>query len=154
MQIIIESLVTFKQLTIDLLDYSDTDELTDLISESFNDDEWRAVNYEDMPFMGDHPDLEDLLTIASALDDCHDQDALIAYIMMNGADYFQDSIDNFEDAYCGQHDSLADYAEELVSDCYNLEIPSFVVIDWQATWDCNLRHDYQVSDDNHVFRNI
>jgi hypothetical protein len=56
--------------------------------------------------------------------------------------------DNFQDAYRGQYDSKADYAESYVSECYSVEVPSFVEVDWEATFD-NL--DFVMSDDGYVF---
>jgi hypothetical protein len=57
-----------------------------------------------------------------------------------------DDLESFEDAYCGEYDSGAEYAKELVYDCYGVgKLPSFVEIDWQATWD-NLRYDYHEQD--------
>jgi len=56
--------------------------------------------------------------------------------------YFLDAMDHFEDAYSGEYESGADFAQEMASDCgYNIDIPSWVEIDWQATWD-NLSDDY------------
>ena len=56
--------------------------------------------------------------------------------------YFLHAIDHFEDAYSGEYESGADFAQEMASDCgYNIDIPSWVEIDWQATWD-NLSDDY------------
>jgi hypothetical protein len=56
--------------------------------------------------------------------------------------------DNFQDSYRGQYDSKADYAESYVSECYSVEVPSFVEVDWEATFD-NL--DVVMSDDGYVF---
>ena len=58
--------------------------------------------------------------------------------------YFLDAIDHFEDAYQGEYQSGADFAEQLASDCgyINDNIPSWIEIDWQATWDNALSHDY------------
>ena len=42
---------------------------------------------------------------------------------------------NFEDSYRGQYDSKADYAEQFVNDCYCVDIPGFVEVDWNATFD-------------------
>ena len=43
--------------------------------------------------------------------------------------------DAFNDAYRGQYDSQADYAFDFVSDVYGVELPSFVEVDWDATFD-------------------
>ena len=41
----------------------------------------------------------------------------------------------FEDAYRGQYDTKADYAEQYTSDVYSVEVPSFVEVDWEATFE-------------------
>jgi hypothetical protein len=41
---------------------------------------------------------------------------------------------NFQDAYRGQYDSKADYAESYVSECYVVDFPSFLEIDWEASF--------------------
>ena len=67
--------------------------------------------------------------------------------------YFLDAIDHFEDAYSGEYESGAQFAEQMVSDMgyVNNNIPSWVEIDWQATWD-NLSDDYTeiIRPDNRV----
>ena len=67
--------------------------------------------------------------------------------------YFLDAIDHFEDAYSGEYESGAQFAEQMVSDMgyVNNNIPSWVEIDWQATWD-NLSDDYTeiIKPDNRV----
>ena len=56
-------------------------------------------------------------------------------------EYFgEENIDSFTDAYQGQM-SGAEFAEQLTTDCYCLDIPAFVSIDWEATWN-ELSHDY------------
>ena len=58
--------------------------------------------------------------------------------------------EQFEDAYFYQTDSwnaerefAQYYAEEIMCiDLNDAGMNSFLVIDWQATWDCNLRHDF------------
>ena len=34
---------------------------------------------------------------------------------------FNDTLDNFEEAYCGEWDSEEDFARHIIEDCYNLE---------------------------------
>jgi hypothetical protein len=81
---------------------------------------------------------------------CNDygQDAVDAFLEI----YIEEDLDNFEDAYQGRYDDEADFAEQLTTDCYGLNLPSFVVIDWQATWDQGLRYDYEFQD-GFVFSN-
>ena len=75
----------------------------------------------------------------------HSVEAVSAFIELYG----EENVGSFEDAYQGEYESGAHYAESLVSDCYCVDIPSFVVIDWEATWD-QLYYDYSI-EDGHVF---
>ena len=67
--------------------------------------------------------------------------------------YFLDAIDHFEDAYSGEYESGAEFAEQMVSDMgyANNNLTSWAEIDWQATWD-NLSDDYTeiIKPDNRV----
>ena len=56
--------------------------------------------------------------------------------------------DHFQNSYRGQYDSKADYAESYVSDCYVVDLPSFLEIDWEASFE-NL--DVVMSDSGYVF---
>ena len=58
--------------------------------------------------------------------------------------------DNFQNSYQGQYDSKADYAESYVSDCYVVDLPSFLEIDWEASFE-NL--DVVFSSNGYVFDN-
>jgi len=60
--------------------------------------------------------------------------------------YDEDDLNSFEDAYQGAYDSEAEFAEQFTTDCYGLDIPSFVIVDWQATWEVGLRYDYDFQD--------
>ena len=42
---------------------------------------------------------------------------------------------NFEDSYRGQYDSKADYAEQYTTDCYCVDLPGFIEVDWEASFD-------------------
>ena len=68
-------------------------------------------------------------------------------------DYGTNGIEYFEDAYQGEYESGAEFAEQIVTDCgyINNNIPSWVEIDWQATWE-NLSYDYHeiITPDNKV----
>lgn len=81
--------------------------------------------------------------LRAKLNEDYGSDAVDAFCEIWG----EDDLEGFEEAYCGRYDSGADYAEELVSDCYGLprDLPSFVAIDWEATWE-NLSYDYYEQD--------
>ena len=81
------------------------------------------------------------------------------------SDYGITTAQQFEDAYYYQTDSwnaerefAQHYAEEIA--CLDVTndagMGSFLVIDWQATWDCNLRHDFSTIEfdgDTYFFSN-
>ena len=78
----------------------------------------------------------------------YDEDVVSAFL-----DVFDiDSIGSLSDAYQGRYDSGAEFAESLVSDCYSMDMPSWVEVDWQKTWDNALSYDYSESD-GHIFNN-
>jgi hypothetical protein len=52
----------------------------------------------------------------------------------------------FEEAFYGCYDSEGEFAEQFTNDVYGFDAPSFVVIDWEATWNCNLRYDFDFED--------
>ena len=61
-----------------------------------------------------------------------------------------DDLEHFEDAYQGEYESGARFAQELVEDCFGIrDLPPFVSIDWADTWD-NLRYDY-CEEDGFIF---
>ena len=61
-----------------------------------------------------------------------------------------ESIGSLSDSYQGQYDSGADFAQSIVSDCYTMDMPSWVEVDWKATWD-NLDYDYTEGSGGHIF---
>jgi len=46
-----------------------------------------------------------------------------------------DNLQSFEDAFRGEWNSKAEYAENYVSDCYSFEMPGFIEIDWDTTFE-------------------
>ena len=52
-----------------------------------------------------------------------------------------ENLSHFDDAYRGEWESGEHFAESFVSDCYSLNLPGFVEVDWQATWN-NLEYDF------------
>jgi len=78
-------------------------------------------------------------TIDELLED-YDSAAIEAFIELYG----EENLESFADAYQGEM-SGAEFAEQLLTDCYCLDIPSFICIDWSATWD-ELSRDYDEQD--------
>ena len=70
----------------------------------------------------------------------YDAPAIEAFIELYG----EENLESFTDAYNGEM-SGAEFAEQLVTDCYCVDIPGFVCIDWEATWQ-QLCYDYDEQD--------
>lgn len=64
-------------------------------------------------------------------------------------------IDYETESYYGQHETPADFARYFFEN-YETEtqLPSYLAIDWQATWDRNLRHDFYFSDSGYVWAEV
>ena len=58
--------------------------------------------------------------------------------------YDIDTIEHFDEMYQGQYDSGAEFAEMIASDCgyVSRDMPSWIEIDWQKTWDNALSYDH------------
>ena len=78
----------------------------------------------------------------SELCENYGEDAVNAFLEI----WEESDLHGFEDAYQGRYEDVTDFAEQFTTDCYGLNVPSFVVIDWQATWDQGLRYDYEFVD--------
>ena len=57
-----------------------------------------------------------------------------------------EDVEHVEDAYNGEWRSEAEFAEDLCNDCFTNDLPYWVSIDWQQTWDSALRFDYDFYD--------
>ena len=70
-------------------------------------------------------------------------------------DFDVSTIENFEDMYQGQYDSGADFAKQIATDCGYItrDLPSWIEIDWQKTWDNALSYDYTELIGGHIFNN-
>ena len=50
-------------------------------------------------------------------------------------------IEDCDERYRGEYESTADFAEQFTEEIYG-DVPSHVVVDWEATYDNNLRYDF------------
>ena len=66
-----------------------------------------------------------------------------------------DSVEHFEDMYQGQFTSGGSFAETIASDCgyVSRDMPSWIEIDWEKTWDKALSYDYTELIGGHIFSN-
>ena len=57
--------------------------------------------------------------------------------------YDTDAIEHFEEMYQGQHETGADFAENICVELgYITNLPSWVAVDWKSTWEDALSNDY------------
>jgi antirestriction protein len=75
-------------------------------------------------------------------------EAVDAYANENGID----NIDGCDERYRGCFDSEADFAEDFYNE--TMDVPAGLVIDWQATYDQNLRYDFTSCDDGTSYRSV
>ena len=68
----------------------------------------------------------------------HHEEAIEAFLTI----WEESDLHGFENAYVGCYESEKDFAEQYTTDVYGLDVPSFVVIDWEATWN-QLSYDYE-----------
>ena len=54
-------------------------------------------------------------------------------------------VEHVEEAYRGVYNSGADFTEEFYNEVYG-EVPSFLVVDWEATWKQSLSYDFDFVD--------
>ena len=73
-------------------------------------------------------------------------EAVDAYASENGID----NIDACDERYRGCYSNEAEFAEEFYSELY--EVPTALVIDWEATWDTALRYDFTACSDGTSYR--
>ena len=126
-------------------------EMTDSVTELFNELVDDGNDADDLQaFIDEHGKSYFLTYIEDYLQavDEYGEDVVSAFL-----DIFDiDSIGSLSDAYQGNYDDGASFAESLVSECYSMEMPSWVEVDWQKTWDNALSYDYSESD-GHIFNN-
>lgn len=96
------------------------------------------------------PNFDEILEAWSDETDEDRREAMGEYLDDMGADDLSD----FDEAYQGQFDNGADFAEHDSEQHVPDSFPAWMVIDWEATWERNLRHDYHITDSGHVFRNM
>jgi len=68
-------------------------------------------------------------------------DVVDAFVEYHGISYAEHT----EDAYRGVYSSGADFAEEYYNDVYG-DVPAFLVVDWEQTWEQSMRYDFDLVD--------
>ena len=73
------------------------------------------------------------------------------------SEYGLSSIEDCDERYQGHYHNEAEFAEEYYNEVYG-EVPSFLVVDWDATWNASMRYDFTCCSDGsnyrpyHIFR--
>lgn len=94
---------------------------------------------------------DELLEAWSDESDDDRREAMGEYLDDMGAD----DLSGFDEVYRGQYADGAAFAEELAEQIGAVPHENtWICIDWDATWERNLRHDYHITDSGHVFRNL
>ena len=150
---------SLRGLWIDLSSFNDYDEFINFckaIHADEEDPELMAQDFEGFPrewytegFMSED-DFDNILEYSDMCDK-HGVDAVDDYMEFN------DSLDNFEEAYCGEWDSEEDFARHIVEECYNLEkmMGSLAnYFDYEAFARDLFNWDYNMGTNGHVFRRI
>ena len=143
--------------------------------------EYKELIKKDTIKIGEDVEMTDSVTelFNELVDDGHDADDLQAFIDEYGKSQFVDyieeylqavdeyneevvesfieifdieSIGSLSDAYQGQFDSGAEFAQNLAEDCCMVprEMSGWIEIDWKASWD-NLDYDYVECSNGHIF---
>ena len=80
--------------------------------------------------------------------DNYDEGAVSAFLSLN---YVSD-LHQFKESYEGEFDRVDDFVEYILENSGE-EIPSWLCIDAEATWNCSLRHNYD-EENGYYFRRM
>jgi antirestriction protein len=143
---------------LDLEDYSDKDAFLTACAELHKDEsdpEFMFQDSEGIPYgYADESSIDGDLWEWLALDES-DQDILTAYCAAMGQKM---SFNDAQDAFAGIYADGATFAESIAEETGAVpkDFPTWISIDWERTWGCNLRHDYLTEDhkgETYFFRN-
>ena len=90
--------------------------------------------------LAEYKDSDELETLQELLED-YSTDAVRAFIECFG----NVCLEGFQDSYQGEM-SGAEFAQQFTEDCYGVDVPGFVEVDWQATWENLERYDFSEQD--------
>lgn len=150
---------------VDLSDFSDADELMQYISDHLAEadkisplpcggvrEEIMITDFEGFPkvFYSEsmwENEFEKLFEYLSL--DEYDRKLIEMYADATGYSIDDINIRDAQDRFHGTADSYAEFAENMAEECGDIpkDMPSWIVIDWEASWNCNLRYDYTTATD-------
>nr|WP_298659105.1 antirestriction protein ArdA [uncultured Flavobacterium sp.] len=137
----------------DLDSFSDADEFIEAIKELHSDEEdpeFMFQDYEGFPecFYSESMSTKEIEQLYEYLNmDEEDRELLTMYAEATGYSIEDIDLSDAQDAFHGTADSEAGFAEQIAEECGEIpkDMPSWIVIDWEASWKCNLRHDYNTA---------
>jgi antirestriction protein len=141
---------------IDLTTFYDYDEFIEYCERLHADEEDVELmfqDYSDYPYMwycesGMNEETFNKIIEYSNLSN-NEQEAVQAYLSYYGDSDIQDILERYQ----GEWDNPEDFAEQLVTDCYDLSaLPDWLLIDWAAAWQTLETSGDYTDCDGHIFR--
>lgn len=141
---------------LDLEDYSDAEEFMNACKELHSDEkdpEFMFQDYDGFPkcFYSESMSMKDAEKLYEFINMDEDDRKLIEmYADATGYSIDDINLSDAQDRFHGTADSEADFAERIAEELGEIpkNMPSWIVIDWEASWNCNLRHDYNTATDD------
>jgi hypothetical protein len=78
----------------------------------------------------------------------YDENAVKAFLEL----HCPSDLERFEDVYRGYFDNVREFVEHYM-ELHDIEIPSTISIDYEGTWESNLRFDFE-EEDGYYFDNV
>lgn len=140
---------------INLEDFSDAEDFMDHIKELHSDEEdpeFMFQDFEGFPksFYSESMSTDELEKLYEYINMDEDDRKMIE-MYADATGYSMDDIEltDVQDKFMGTAESEEDFAQNTAEECGEIpkDMPSWIVIDWEASWNCNLRHDYNTATD-------
>ena len=91
--------------------------------------------------LAEYKDSDELETLQELLEMDYSVDAIKAFVEYFGTGM----LEGFQDSFQGEM-SGAEFAQQYTEDCWCMDIPGFVEVDWEATWQNLERYDFAEQD--------
>lgn len=140
---------------LNLEDYADAEDFMQACKELHSDEEdpeFMFQDYEGFPecFYSESMSIKDAEKLYEFIGmDEEDRKLIEMYAEATGYSIEEINLEDAQECFHGTADSESDFAERIAEEVGEIpkDFPSWIVIDWQASWDCNLRHDYNTATD-------
>ena len=129
--------------------YTSYSEETQTQIEEFLENTWNYDEDELVDFIEEHGEEKFKLYFEECADMVDDMGIGVVLAFLENFDIAD--VSNCRDAYMGQYESGAEFAQSIAEDCGEVgSNSSWIEIDWKASWD-NLSYDYVECSDGHIF---